>query len=77
MPADDAKILQLKGQGHSWSAIAEQFPGRSAGAIQVRYHTKLKTAEWEVGEICGHRRRDDGGLELLVRWEWRGDMGAL
>lgn len=34
--ADDAMILQLKGQGLSWSAIAKQFPGRSAGAIQVR-----------------------------------------
>jgi len=67
--ADDAMILQLKGQGLSWSAIAEQFPGRSAGAIQVRYQTKLKTAEeWEVEEICGHRRRNDGDLELLVRW---------
>ncbi|KAK4243485.1 hypothetical protein C7999DRAFT_44716 [Corynascus novoguineensis] len=66
-PADDAKILRLKVQGLSWIEIAEQFPGRSAGAIEVRYHTKLKTAEWEVEEICGHRRGDDGGLELLVR----------
>ncbi|KAK4098799.1 hypothetical protein N658DRAFT_431190 [Parathielavia hyrcaniae] len=67
--ADDAMILQLKGQGLSWSTIAEQFPGRSARAIQVRYQTKLKTTEeWEVEEICSHRRRDDGGLELLVRW---------
>jgi hypothetical protein len=33
----------------------------------VRYYAKLKTAEWEAGEICRHRRRDDGGLELLVR----------
>ncbi|KAH7010861.1 uncharacterized protein B0I36DRAFT_257062 [Microdochium trichocladiopsis] len=70
-PADDAMILQLKGQGLSWSAIAKQFPGRTAGAIQVRYQTKLKTAdlEWEVEEIGGDRKRDDGGLELLVRWK--------
>lgn len=81
----------------SWVEIAEQFLGRSAGAIQMRYHTKLKTTdpsrnesrplcgdsralspvvgddsgeeEWGVEEICGHRRRDDGGLELLVKWE--------
>ncbi|KAK4113097.1 hypothetical protein N656DRAFT_642599 [Canariomyces notabilis] len=66
--ADDAVILQLKGQGLSWSAIARQFPGRSAGAIQVRYQTKLKTTEeWEVKKICGKNRRDDGGWELLVR----------
>ena len=42
-PADDAKILQLKGRGLSWSTIAKQFSGRSPGAIEVRYHTKLKT----------------------------------
>ena len=96
-PVDNAKIRQLKDQGLSWIAIAKYFPGRSAGAIEVRYHTKLKTAdpsrseslhlcdhsralspvasdaggdeEWEVEEICGDRRLDDGGLELLVKWK--------
>jgi len=76
-PADDAKIRQLKEQGLSWIAIAKHFPGRSAGAIEVRYHTKLKTAdpsrgreeEWEVEEICGYRGTDDGGPKLLVKWE--------
>ena len=54
-----------------WSAIAEQFPGRSAGAIQVRYQTKLKATEeeWEVEAICKKNRRDDGGWELLVKWK--------
>ncbi|KAK5651065.1 hypothetical protein OQA88_13713 [Cercophora sp. LCS_1] len=42
-PQDDAKIRQLKEQGLSWMAIAEQFPERSPGAIELRYHTKLKT----------------------------------
>ncbi len=96
MPADDAKIRQLKEQGLLWIAIAKHFLGRSAGAIEVRYHTKLKTAdpsrgsrqwsnhsralspvvghdggeeEWEVEEICGVRRLEDGGLELLVKWK--------
>ena len=68
-PADDVKILRLKGQGLSWTKIAEQFPGRSAGALEVRYHTKLKTAEWQVEEICGKRTRDDGAVELLVKWK--------
>lgn len=68
-PADDATILRLKGQGLSWIEIAEQFPGRSAGAIQLRYYTKLKREEeWEVEAMCRHRTRDDGDLELLVRW---------
>lgn len=35
----------------------------------MRYQTKLKPAEeWEVEEICGKNRRDDGGWELLVKW---------
>jgi hypothetical protein len=34
----------------------------------VRYQTKLKTAEeWEVEEICGKNRREDGGWKLLVK----------
>lgn len=93
---DDAKIRQLKEQGLSWIAIAEDLPGRTVGAIEVSYQTKLKTAdpsrsgsqqlydhsralspvvgddsgeEREVEEICGDRRRDDGGLELLVKWK--------
>lgn len=68
--ADNAMILQLRGQGLSWSAIAEQFPGRSAGAIQVRYQTKLKPVkEWEVEEIYGRRTLDNGAVELLVKLE--------
>lgn len=96
LPEDDAKICHLKEQGLSWIAIAENFPGRSAGAIKVRYHTRLKNTktsqcgaprfcdspqtplvagddgkeeEWEVEEICGDRRLDDGGLGLLVKWK--------
>lgn len=94
---DDTKIRQLKERGLSWPAIARHFPGRTAGAIEVRYHTKLKTADptpngsrqlrdcsrapsaevgdvdegpdWEVEEICGHRRLDDDSVELLVKWK--------
>ena len=45
----------------------------------MRYHTKLKTTnpsqrgappeeEWEMEEICGDRKLDDGGMEMLVKW---------
>ena len=35
----------------------------------MRYYTKLKREEeWEVEAICRYRTRDDGDLELLVRW---------
>ena len=74
--------------------MAKHFPGRSAGAIEVRYNTKLQITnpaqrgapqlcnsprtpsvvdndtneeEWEVEGICGDRRLDSGGLELLVK----------
>ncbi|KAK3306820.1 uncharacterized protein B0T15DRAFT_552902 [Chaetomium strumarium] len=44
-PEDDAKIRQLKEQRLSWLAIAKQLPGRTAGAIETIYYTKLKTAD--------------------------------
>jgi hypothetical protein len=25
--------------------------------------------EWEMGEICGDRRRQNGFIELLVKWK--------
>ncbi|KAK4119396.1 hypothetical protein N657DRAFT_637326 [Parathielavia appendiculata] len=91
---EDAKIHQLKEQGLSWLEITEHFPGRTPGAIRVRYHNKLKPTssrsesqklcdypqtrsvvdnardeEWEVEEICDHRKLDDGSLQLLVKWK--------
>lgn len=27
--------------------------------------------QWEVEEICGDRRLDDGGLEMLMKWRGR------
>ncbi|KAK4233638.1 hypothetical protein C8A03DRAFT_19323 [Achaetomium macrosporum] len=96
-PKDDKKIRQMKEQGLSWIAIAKHFPGRTAGAIEARYHAKLKTVgpcrngarrlcdyprapsavaddlgeeeEFPVEEICGDRKLDDGGVELLVKWK--------
>ncbi|KAL2128349.1 hypothetical protein VTI74DRAFT_9290 [Chaetomium olivicolor] len=94
---DDAKIRQMKKQGLSWLAITKHLPGRTVGAIEVRYRSKLKTADlsrngarqlcdcsralspvsddadeeedWEVDEICGHRRLDNRSVELLVKWK--------
>jgi len=42
-PADDELLVDLK-EKHSltWKQIAEFFPGRSPGTLQVRYCTKLK-----------------------------------
>lgn len=45
---DDEKIVELKRRCLSWTQIAEHFPGRSAGSLQVHYCTKLrrKDTEW-------------------------------
>lgn len=45
---DDERIIDLKSRALSWNQIAEHFPGRSAGSLQVHYCTKLrrKGTEW-------------------------------
>ncbi|TGZ80696.1 hypothetical protein EX30DRAFT_49142 [Ascodesmis nigricans] len=70
-PEDDQKLVELKEKQHmSWKQIAEQFPGRSSGTLQVRYCTKLKakTTVWT----------DDSVEKLRIalqeyekeRWRW-------
>lgn len=42
-PEDDALLVELKEKKNlTWKQIAEFFPGRSSGTLQVRYCTKLK-----------------------------------
>ncbi|GJN68209.1 hypothetical protein PLICBS_002252 [Purpureocillium lilacinum] len=46
---DDQLLLELKEQKNlTWKQIADFFPGRSSGTLQVRYCTKLKakTTMW-------------------------------
>ncbi|KAH6680751.1 hypothetical protein B0J14DRAFT_272522 [Halenospora varia] len=48
-PEDDQKLVDLKeNKNLTWKQIAEFFPGRSSGTLQVRYCTKLKakTTQW-------------------------------
>jgi hypothetical protein len=48
-PEDDALLVDLKeNKSLTWKQIAEFFPGRSSGTLQVRYCTKLKakTTQW-------------------------------
>ncbi|KAG4428132.1 hypothetical protein IFR05_016384 [Cadophora sp. M221] len=43
-PEDDGLLVDLKeNKSLTWKQIAEFFPGRSSGTLQVRYCTKLKT----------------------------------
>lgn len=42
-PEDDQKLVELKEKKNlTWKQIADFFPGRSSGTLQVRYCTKLK-----------------------------------
>lgn len=48
-PEDDALLVELKEtKDLTWKQIADFFPGRSSGTLQVRYCTKLKakTTGW-------------------------------
>ena len=55
---EDQKLVDLKeGKNLTWKQIADFFPGRSSGTLQVRYCTKLKakTVNWaddSVSSIC-------------------------
>lgn len=48
-PEDDQLLIDLKeNKALTWKQIAEFFPGRSSGTLQVRYCTKLKakSTQW-------------------------------
>jgi hypothetical protein len=43
LPAEDELLIELKEkQSLPWNRIVKHFPGRTKGALQVRYSTKLK-----------------------------------
>jgi len=55
-PEDDQLLVDLKeNKSLTWKQIAEFFPGRSSGTLQVRYCTKLKakTTQW-TDETVSH-----------------------
>ncbi|KAF2840901.1 putative transcriptional activator Myb, partial [Patellaria atrata CBS 101060] len=62
-PEDDQLLVDLKEKKNlTWKQIAEFFPGRSSGTLQVRYCTKLKakTTNWtdEMVEKLRHAMHD-------------------
>lgn len=61
-PEDDQLLIELKeNKNLTWKQIADFFPGRSSGTLQVRYCTKLKakTTNWtdETVRNSVYRRR--------------------
>ncbi|KAK4138147.1 hypothetical protein BT67DRAFT_446320 [Trichocladium antarcticum] len=63
-PEDDQLLIDLKeNRKLTWKQIADFFPGRSSGTLQVRYCTKLKakTTQWtSETAILKHRTRSSG-----------------
>jgi len=54
-PEDDQLLVDLKEKKSlTWKQIADFFPGRSSGTLQVRYCTKLKakTTVWTDEMVC-------------------------
>lgn len=54
-PEDDTLLVELKETTNmTWKQIADFFPGRSSGTLQVRYCTKLKakTVDWSDDMVC-------------------------
>ena len=54
-PEDDQLLIELKeNKNLTWKQIADFFPGRSSGTLQVRYCTKLKakTTNWTDETVC-------------------------
>ena len=54
-PEDDQLLIDLKeNKNLTWKQIADFFPGRSSGTLQVRYCTKLKakTTQWTDETVC-------------------------
>ena len=46
---EDGRLVRLvslkEGRGWTWEDIAQSFPGRTCGSLQVRYSTKLRNTE--------------------------------
>lgn len=66
---DDELLVKLKEVDHlSWREIADRFQGRSPGALQVRYCTRLKTRPqtWTADDI--RDLKDAVALYQTDRW---------
>lgn len=67
-PEDDQLLIELKEQKNlTWKQIADFFPGRSSGTLQVRYCTKLKakTKQWSDEMVSPSRPNGEGFLPCI------------
>ncbi|KAF2768956.1 hypothetical protein EJ03DRAFT_273328 [Teratosphaeria nubilosa] len=68
---DDALLVELKeSKNLTWKQIADFFPGRSSGTLQVRYCTKLKakTTVWTDEMVRLQRLRSAMEEYEIDRW---------
>lgn len=69
-PEDDQLLIELKEQKNlTWKQIADFFPGRSSGTLQVRYCTKLKAKTKQWSDEMDHKLRTV--LEDYENEKWR------
>lgn len=67
---DDQLLIELKEKKNlTWKQIADFFPGRSSGTLQVRYCTKLKAKTKQWNAEMDKKLRD--ALEDYENEKWR------
>ncbi|KAI6779158.1 uncharacterized protein J7T54_000304 [Emericellopsis cladophorae] len=67
---DDQLLIELKEQKNlTWKQIADFFPGRSSGTLQVRYCTKLKAKTKQWNPDMDEKLR--GALNDYEQEKWR------
>ncbi len=76
-PDDDQLLVDLKeNKNLTWKQIAEFFPGRSSGTLQVRYCTKLKakTTVW-TDDTVSFFSFFPAAMMCVGSWSWKGGKG--
>ncbi|KAL5614751.1 hypothetical protein BROUX41_004840 [Berkeleyomyces rouxiae] len=69
-PEDDQLLIDLKeSKNLTWKQIADFFPGRSSGTLQVRYCTKLKAKTTQWTEETDQKLRN--ALQDYENEKWR------
>lgn len=77
-PDDDQLLVDLKeNKNLTWKQIAEFFPGRSSGTLQVRYCTKLKakTTVWTDDTVSFFVCFFPAAMMCVGSRSWRGGRG--
>ena len=69
---EDALLQSLKDKGLPWQDIAKHFPGRTQGALQTRFCTKLKNDQPTARAAKRKRKsvpgsKDDAPFQVVVR----------